>query len=183
MIEHVSTAQSYKFYREEMDPNGIPGLDYKKGMKPYYKIISGLLKLILQKVFDGYDVKLGGKLGIIGIRGRKVEPIIVDKPDGTREIRGIAPNWGETKKLQAKDPKAKENKTKIYCFNEHSNGIKYKFYWNKIDSFITNKSYYSLTFARGARRAIPKLVAQGKEWLIVDKKEKYVRVNKFKGKD
>lgn len=183
MIEVVSLVQSYKFYKQEIDPEGIPGLDYKQGMKPYRHITSGLMKFILQKIFEGYDVKLGGKLGIIGVRGRKIEPIIVTKPDGTTEIRGIAPDWGATKKLQARDAIAKEKKTKIYCFNEHSNGIKYKLFWNKFDSYITNKVYYSLTFSRDTRREIPKLVSQGVEWLIVDKKEEHVRPSKFKSKN
>lgn len=166
MIDQVDIEASYKFYRARTEEADWVLGDYKVGMKPYKKIVGGFMKFLMKKVLEGNDVILGGKLGKIGVRGEKIAPIITE----SGEIRGIAPNWGETKKLQAKDEEARKNRTKVYCFNEHSNGIKYKFFWSKVNVIITNKNYYNLTFSRGNRRELSRLIQNGKEYLIKDKK-------------
>lgn len=179
MIEQVNITKSYKYYRQQ-DPSGVPGLDYKKGMPVYIKIVSGLMKFIMQKVFEGNDVVLGAKLGKISIRGEKVVPIIVEnKETGEKEIRGVAPNWGETKKLQARDEEAKRKRTIVYCFNEHSNGIKYEFVWDRVNVLIKNKNYYQLTFSYDNRRELTRLIYEGKEYQLRPKKEEYVRPSSY----
>lgn len=174
MVDLVGIGDSYKYYRQNNPPeNWIPNVDYKKGMPIYNKVVNGLIKHMMSKVFQGYDVKLGAKLGIIGIRGEKIEPIIVQDQDGNATIRGVAPDWGATKKLQAADPVAKANRTKVYCFNEHNNGIKYKFFWNRDLVLVKNKRYYSLTFSRRNRRELARLIKQeNREYLIKEKKIK-----------
>lgn len=175
MIDLVVTADSYKYYRQN-NPSElyIPILDYKQGFPVYRKITSGLMDFMMDKVLEGFDVRLGAKLGVIGIRGKKIEPIIVKDKDGNDVIRGIAPDWGATHKLQASNPEAKEKRTRVFCFNEHSNGIKYQFFWAKEQVKIHNKQFYSFTFMKTNKRKLTKAIKeQGKEYLIKDKKFEY----------
>ena len=95
--------------------------------KRYIEICKAFFKFLMQKVLDGESVTLPGRLGKIEITGKKVKPII--GKDG--QIKGLAPDWVNTKKLWDSNPEAKEKKTIVYHFNEHSNGIRYKFRWNK----------------------------------------------------
>lgn len=162
MLKTVCIRDSYTFYRK-FYKESIPDCDYKEGLPIYIDIINGLMKFLMRKVFEGFDVRLGAKLGVLMIRGKKVKPII----DKNGDIKGIAPNWGATKKLQARDPVAKENKTIVYCFNEHSNGIKYNFKWSKEDVIIENKTLYNMSFSRWNRRELSRLVIEeNKEYLI-----------------
>lgn len=162
MFRTVYTKDSYTYYRKNNKGN-LPDLDYREGLPVYMGIVNGYIERIASRVLEGYDVRVGAKLGTIGIRGEKVKPLINDKG----EVKGIAPNWGETKKLQARDPEAKKNRTIVYCFNEHSNGIKYSFFWSKENVIVKNKTIYGLAMSRHNRREVARLVQEeGKEYLI-----------------
>ena len=163
MIKTVNIKDSYTFYRKYYK-EGIPNCDYRNGIPVYIEIVNGFMKFIMKKVFDGFDVRLGAKLGTLMIRGKKVKPYI----DKEGNIKGVAPNYGETKKLWAKDSKAKEEKTIIYCFNEHSNGIGYRLLWNKEGVIVKNKSMYGMSFSRANRREVNRLVVEeNREYLIL----------------
>jgi len=171
MMDRTNMRDGYKFYRQNHQD---------ADSKTYLEIVSGLMQLFMQKVLEGNDVKMGAKLGTIGVRGAKVEPIITEEG----EIRGIAPNWGETKKSWQKKAedlgisyeefllKPRSERPLVYCFNEHSNFIKYKLVWYKANVIVRNKSYYGLGFSWHNRRALSKLIKEGKEYLVIPKKEK-----------
>lgn len=147
---------SYKFYKDEVE-NPVD-------IKVYLDIVSGFMKFLMEKVFLGFEVKLPARLGSFQIIGRKVKP----KLDENGEIMGLAPNWAETKKLWESNPKAKEKKELVYCFNEHSNGIKYKFLWSKKDVNLPNKGIYSIKFSRANKRMINTLIKKGKEYFVTN---------------
>ncbi len=121
----------------------------------------------MKKVIEGYDVRLGAKLGVITIRGRKFIPTINE----AGEIKGAAPNWKKTKELWDSDPVAKAQKRLVYCFNEHSDGITYKLHWFKKNVIIKNKDMYGLSFARDNRRAVNTAIYEGKEYAVITPKE------------
>lgn len=161
----IVVKDSYTYYRKSSG-EGIPDCDYRNGIPVYLEIISGLMKFIMHKVFSGFDVRLGAKLGTLYVRGSKTVPFI----DEEGNIKGVAPNWGETKKLQARDPIAKENRTIVYCFNEHSNGIGYRLHWNKEGVIIKNKSLYGFSFSRWNRRELNRLIVEeNREYLVIKK--------------
>lgn len=132
--------------------------------KIYNSIVQGYLKFIVKKIFEGHDIRLGAKLGIVGIRGKKIKPTV----DKNGKIRGIAPSWGKTFKLWNSDPVAKEKRQMIYCFNEHSDGIKYRIVWYKKSVIVKNKIYYGLTFTDDNRKMLWKLANEGKEYLVIE---------------
>lgn len=159
MIETVTVRDSYKYYKDNTtDP--IPP-------KEYYRIISGFLKFIMKKVFEGHNVQLsnGQSLGAIGIRGTKMKPRLNDEG----QIRGLAPDWGSTRKLWNENPEAKATKKIVYHFNEHTNGISYRLVWWRKKMKIANKFIYSLVFTKGPKgnkRHLSKLLKEGKEYLV-----------------
>jgi hypothetical protein len=67
--------------------------------------------------------------------------------------------------INKKNPDKKESKEPIYCFNEHSNGVRYKFIWQQ-DKILVNKSVFIFKPSRTNKRNISKLIKSGKEFLI-----------------
>jgi hypothetical protein len=148
----VNLRQSYRFYQKHVEE--------PVDIKIYLEIVHGFLKFIMQKIFDGKDVKLPCELGAIGVRGKKIKPYI--GTDG--EIKGLSPNWRKTKELWDKDEKAKLEKKIVFDFNEHTSGFRYKIIWWKKRMKFKNKMVYSLRFSRPNKRALHKLIKQGREY-------------------
>lgn len=146
---------SHKFYKEESGD--------KIDIKVYLEIVLGFIKFLMSKVFEGHEVKLPARLGSFYIRGRKVKPKLNE--DGN--IVGLAPNWGETNKLWESNPQAKADKTLVYCFNEHSDGIRYKIIWSKMNVNVKNKTLYSIRFSRENKREVVKQIKQNKEYITI----------------
>lgn len=162
-----------KIERLEREKDIVPPL-----MPPetfYLKIVVGYFKFLLEKMFEGHEVKLGSRLGIIAIRGRKVRA----KVDWKGEIKGVAPSWSKTKEFwigeaskrnmtfqqYVKEVPRSERKL-VYCFNEHSSNIKYRIVWFKKNVVVKNKTFYGLTFNRVNRRKLWSLINEGKEYLV-----------------
>lgn len=132
----------------------------KLRLDDFNRIVSLFMKFIMAKVFAGYEVKLPARLGSIQVVGRKVKPRF--GADG--KIVGLAPNWPQTKKLWESNPEAKKNKEIVYCFNEHSDGYRYRLLWSRKGVLLKNKSVYSFRLSRSNKRTINKLIKEGKEF-------------------
>lgn len=146
---------SYKYYKEK-NPQGV-------NSTTYLKIVSDFMLYIMSKVFEGFEVKLP-RIGTISIVGRKVKP----KLDEEGNIKGLAPNWAKTKQLWDSNPEAKAKKELVYCFNEHSNGIKYNFKWGKGNVLIVNKMLYSLRLSRDNKRTLNRLITEeNREYIVL----------------
>lgn len=152
----VNTRETYKQYKKDNS-------DYID-IKTYLCIFQLFIKFIMKKVFEGHDVILPARLGYIGIRGSKVKPRI----DEEGNVKGLAPNWKETKELWDSNPEAKEKKELVYCFNEHTNGYRYKLVWFKKNFIFINKNVYSFRLNRENKRVMMKLINEGKEYLTIN---------------
>ena len=82
----VNLRDSYKFYRGN-DEN-------TESLKVYMEIVLGFIKFLMNKVFEGRDIKLPCELGIIGVRGRRQKPRL----DEEGNIAGLAHDWEGTRK-------------------------------------------------------------------------------------
>lgn len=149
---------SYKLYKQEN--NSVVDLS------TYVKLCNEFNKFIIEKTLDGEEVTLPCRMGYLHIRGRKQ----VIKFDRNGNVQGLAPDWVKTKKLWDNNVEAKDRKQIVYHTNEHSNGVRYKFFWSKHNVFLLNKALYSLRLSRANKRAIYKKIKDGKEYLI---KESY----------
>jgi len=130
--------------------------------KEYVSIANGFMKFVMDKVLDGENVKLPVKFGSLYISGKKVNP----KLNEEGKIINLAPDWVKTKQLWETCEDCKKDKQLVYHFNEHTNGIKYRYNWSKKNLISRNKILYSLVLSRSNKRALFQKIKEGKEYII-----------------
>lgn len=130
-------------------------------IRDYLLLVGNYNKFLIDNVLDGYEVVLPMKVGIISIIG--AVPKITFDDDGNPNL---PVNWPATWQLWKKKPESKEQKKKIYHTNDHTDGVRYKYFWSKKKMFVVNKNLYSLRLTRENKRAVPMMVAQGKEYFV-----------------
>jgi len=164
MIEVKNLRQGYKYYKTEIAPKTTIDINL------YLKITQGFMKFQVNKLLQGYDVELGvgESLGTLRVREYKSKAYINEHG----EIKGVPPSWSKTKKLWDSDPVAKANRQLVYCFNEHSDGNIYSVKWYTGKSRLYNKQYYHFKLSRANKRALNRLINQGKEYAISVKRDK-----------
>lgn len=163
-------SDSYRYYmRVNWEEKPIP-------IATYLDIVNNFMIFIFKQLFSGLDIELPCSMGSMLVRGRPIDPYIDYKGD----VKGIAPNWAQTKiywlKLAEEKGETFEEFIKrprserplMYCFNEHSNGIMYKIAYTN-DNKIINKTFYSVTFSRNNKRTLSKMIKDGAEFLIKQK--------------
>jgi hypothetical protein len=144
---------SYALYKETSD-NPVD-------IKTYIELANDYNKFLCHHVHEGFEVVLPMRMGTLSIVGTK--PEIKFDEDGKPKL---PTNWPATIKLWNKDPQAKEEGRKVYHTNDHSDGIRYKYFWSKKRMFVTQKNLYSLKMTRENKRKVPELVAEGKEYYV-----------------
>jgi len=148
-----NTRDSYKTY--------VKNTDNPVSVSVYLSIINGFMQFLMGKLFIRGEIQLPERLGKLQIVGKKVNVRIEDG-----KIKGLAPDWAETKKLWDEDSKAKKEKQLVYHFNEETNGIRYRFFWSKARALVANKTLYNLKLTRTNKRILSSLIKDGKEYLI-----------------
>lgn len=153
----INSRSSYNYYKSKADN--------PQDSKTYLRVISEFMTFIMDRVFEGYEVHLPARLGVFSIVGKKIRP----KINSEGEIDNLAPDWVATKKLWESNPEARENKQLVYHFNEHSEGIRYKLLWSKLNVNVKNKSAYTFKLSRANKRKINSLISEGKEYLVLNR--------------
>ena len=149
----VNTRSSYKLY--------LSLTKFPQDVKVYILIANAYMKFLIDKVIDGDEITLPARLGSLSIIGNK------RKLKFTEEGKPILPpNWAKTKKLWESNPKAKEEKKVVYCTNEETNGVVYKYLWSKNRVPIENKTLYALRMTRDNKRAVNKAIKANKEYFV-----------------
>lgn len=128
----------------------------------YIEITNLFMKFLSNKLLEKGSIIIPERLGNLSIIGKKIKVRIEEG-----KIKGLAPDWVKTKELWEEDSQAKLEKQLVYHFNENTNGIRYKYSWSKNRVLVTNKTLYNLKMTRENKRALSKLVTEGKEYLIV----------------
>ncbi|MBV1928912.1 MAG: hypothetical protein KUG81_05310, partial [Gammaproteobacteria bacterium] len=113
----------FKYYKKKYDP--------AVNEKDYVKILNEFNKFIMDEVFEGYEVHLPAKMGVMSIIGKK-RKLTFDE-DGNPNL---PPDWQKTLALWARNPEAKANKKLMYITNAHSDGIIYRFFWSKLKMMV-----------------------------------------------
>ena len=145
---------SYKNYKEK---SSEPIL-----INDFAKVVNDFNKFLISKVFEGYEVKLPARMGTISIKGKKTKI----KFDEQGRLTGQAPDYKSTKDLWEKCPECKERKQLVFHLNEHTNGIRYKFFWSKERMLVENKTFYSIILTRTNKRFLSNLIKKGKEFYV-----------------
>lgn len=152
MIPVKNLRDAYKYYLENTEK---PIKD--RNGKTYQKIIQGFIKLQMSLVIDqSNDIEVGSAntLGTFSVRGKKYTPRlvkIVDPITGEEreEVRNVMVSWTKTKALWDSNPEAKANRTRVWCLNEHTDGVRYHFVWYQNDMKTINKTLYTFSITRG----------------------------------
>jgi len=151
---------SYKQYRAQ-------GGSLDVARPQYCKIMNEFNKHIMELVFEGNEVKLPEKMGVLSVRGKKSIPKYNEE---LGRIDNQAVDYGETNKLWDKCPECKERKQMVYHLNEHTNNIRYRFFWSKERMIVENKIFYTMVFTRANKRHVSQLIQQGKDYYVEPKK-------------
>lgn len=133
--------------------------------KLYRIIVNRFIQFLFNLILDGERIKFPEGMGNVYIAGTKQNLRIGH--DG--QIKGAAPDWVKTKILWDSNPEAKAAKKLVYHLNEATNGIRYKFIWDKGGiTNVTNYTLYSIQLCRICKRAIHNAIKNGKEYLVYE---------------
>ena len=137
----------YKYYKDNY-PNNV---DYKT----YVEVISRYWDLIIPMLIEeALEIKFPSKLGHFRVRQKEYEFKL--REDGEVDKSHLAVDYKKTKKyweelypdVLPENIKAIKDKPYIYHLNEHSDGKRYLFYWDKLISNVANQKFYKIKMIR-----------------------------------
>jgi len=106
-----------------------------------------IVNTIIEKNFEYY---MPCSTGVLSVKKIKVEPRIYKG----KLVKNLSIDYKATRELWLTNPEAREAKKKIYNMNEHSNGYRYSFYWNKQGFTAIGKKVYMFKAVRANSRLI-----------------------------
>lgn len=131
-----TTKEFYQFYLESVDKDTI----YDVQFKVYKEILYDYFKFLRDELLEhARELRLPCRLGYLSI--------IKKKP---KTYTGAS--------LRVDYKASKECGKIIYHLNEHSDGYKYRAYWCKKDSLLTNKTKYQLVLTRYCKRRLAQII-------------------------
>lgn len=143
-------------------------VEYKKqgklDLQTFISLNNAFAKFMMNLILEGEILQLPSKLGIFQVIGKKIKISVND--DGS--INGATVNWGETNKLWETCEKCKNKNQLVYHFNEHSEGIRYRFVWSRNNMHMMNKNCYTFVPARRNKKLLYEKVIEGKEYQLVE---------------
>jgi hypothetical protein len=141
--------------------NTYKDTDFYLPSKTFAKICSDINEKILLRVIEHNDeIKLPYRLGSLSVRKYKTKVRLDNNGEVIKTTLPI--DYKATKELWMKDVKAKEDRVKIYNLNEHFNGYRTKFHWEKKLCNFKNIKIYKLRIARNYRRHLAKCIKENK---------------------
>jgi len=155
-MSSLGITDAYKLYRREVKN--------PKNERIFKLVTEEFNKFLFRKLIEGEEVSLFERLGRLVIAGRKTKPRI---DPNTGYVKGLAPDWKETKKLWESNPKAKEQKELVYYFNEHTNGVRYRLHWTKQKVYIRNKDFYMFRLTRDNKQEVHNAINKGREYITL----------------
>lgn len=138
----------YKYYKKN-NPNNY--LDKQTVRKLYKEMFTHIVKLI---VLDNFQFRMPCNLGDLRIKKKEVQPRLNE--DGELDTRHLSIDWKTTKQLWEKKYKGKTaeeisqipNKPLVRELNDHTDGYRYVWYWERLTSNVPNQSAYNIDMTR-----------------------------------
>lgn len=156
VLETIRTA--YKAYKKTHHHS-----TRKFTLEQYLKLMNGFSEFVMNEVLDGEKVYLPENMGVVQIIGKKVTPKITDEG-----IENLTVDWGKTHSLWKTCKECKEKEQKVYLFNEHSDGIRYRFMWSRMSMLLHTKFLYTYVPNRTSKKLLFEKIHSGKEYLILE---------------
>ena len=129
----------YKFYCENIKSNKIYDVPYEVYMSVNHTFYKEIMNYIIEK--NG-TFKMPYRLGLFFILKEKIN---------LNKLTGHAIDWSATNKYGKV----------IYHLNEHTDGYKYSYQWDKKDTKLPNLYFYRLVPTRSNKRRLAKLIKTG----------------------
>jgi hypothetical protein len=141
---------AYK-YMKEHNP------DIKISYKTYLALCMAFNDFLMQDMmYNTSDIYLPANLGSIGIRKYDCNPRI--NSSGTVVMSQTPVDYRATKAYWEKHPEAREQKKLIRYLNNHTNGYRHRFFWDKITHNFTNKFAYQFVPLRKYSRMLANIL-------------------------
>lgn len=129
-------ASFYNDYLDNIEKDTVYDINYTK----YRAIVTDYFKYLRRRLIEeGKMIKLPYRMGNVQIV--KSRPKHLDK-------RSLRIDYQATKQ---------ENKL-VLLLNEHSDFFKYRYWWNKVDMMVPNKSQYQLVATRANKRRLAQII-------------------------
>lgn len=132
----------YEVYKENVDE----GSPYDISYSDYVKITTGYNKSIIDRLLDGFKIRLPYALGSLQIIKKKMY-----FQSQVNKRKGI--NWEATNK----------HGKVIHHLNEHSNNYKYLVYWDRRGNKVKGINGYKFVPCRNLKRTIAKYIKEYKQ--------------------
>ena len=155
VIADYKTKDIYKFYKEK---NKDRAKDYSTFCRVWERFITIRMQMV---IFDNLELYMPYRLGSLRVRiGSSIYKL---NKQGEVEMKRIPINWNKTvEEWQTNlypgktlaELKQIRNKPLIRELNEHSDGKKLFWFWDKYTSNIRNKTAYRLEMVRGLDRML-----------------------------
>jgi len=145
----IASIDFYNFYKSQIEKNTV----YDIPKKQFTDVLKFINSSIARKIVtENFEFQMTPRMGTISIKKFKTK-LQLDE-NGNLIKRKLPIDYGRTNALWAANPEAKKNKKLVYFLNDHSNGYRYKFTWDKTSCITRNKSFYSFKASREHNRSI-----------------------------
>jgi len=161
IIADNTPADCYKFYKKNRK--------HEAEVSPtiYHEIVQKFNHLTIRAmIYENKEFVMPGRLGSMRILKRE-QKIRLNK-EGNVDTKRLAVNYKKTKELWIKlypgltgeEIKEIPNKKVIFEYNEHTDGYKFNFIWNKITSNVKNQTAYYVEMTREAKTELSRALKQ-----------------------
>ncbi len=146
----------YKFYIKNN-----PHMEDIVSKATYMEIIKDFMReKFNHMMISNIEYYLPARLGNVTIKSKRIEASL--DADGNLDKTKLAVDYNKTLKLWAKiypnktldEIKAVPDRRMVYHLNEHSDGRKVYFFWDKLTSNVRNQSAYRVQFTRTLKRTL-----------------------------
>jgi hypothetical protein len=153
IIAENKIADIYKFYKSSIN-NPVS----QSVVKAVYKdVFPELIKLI---VLENFEFRMPGKLGHLRVRKKRIEAKIDN--NGDLDTRALSINWKKTKQLWEKKYEglkeeellAIPDKPVIRELNEHTDGYRFMWHWDKRATSIPSQNAYYIQLTRANKKIL-----------------------------
>ena len=149
----------FKFYKKKYGEKALSQSQVHDIWKTFYP------EIIKYMIFNNYEYLLPHHLGSFRIKKKKVEPKI-DK-EGNLDISKLSVDYKATKRLweerypgkTSKELKQIKDKPLVRELNEHTDGYRCSWYWDKMTCTVPNQSAYILEMTRTNKQLLSKAVS------------------------
>ena len=141
----------FKYYEEKF------GNKYNVSSRNFVQTCAKLNQAVVNMmIYDKREFYFPANLGGWRIKRRKTKFKLDDS--GELKTTNLPVDYQATKKLWAEDPKAKKEKRLIFIFNDHTDGYRFRFWWDKSTCRVKNQSRYYIKPSRYNSRLLAKAV-------------------------